>query len=57
MHTNAPHWISCGCERMLEHSAHSSSYNINWLFMLAKRCHERELLEEAQSYLDELLLN
>ena len=25
-----------GCERMLEHNAHFSSFNINWLFMLAK---------------------
>ena len=35
-HTSAPHCSSSGCERMLEHSAHFSSFNINWLFMLAK---------------------
>ena len=35
-HTSAPHCSSDGCDRMLEHSAHFSSFNINWLFMLPK---------------------
>ncbi|KAL5500745.1 hypothetical protein EMCRGX_G012345 [Ephydatia muelleri] len=48
VHTSAPHSSSSGCERMLEHTAHFSSFSINWLFMLAKagsfppqrsRCH------------------
>eukprot|EP00731_Ephydatia_muelleri_P011164 Em0006g58a len=36
VHTSAPHSSSSGCERMLEHTAHFSSFSINWLFMLAK---------------------
>eukprot|EP00731_Ephydatia_muelleri_P013831 Em0007g1141a len=35
-HTSAPHSSSSGCERMLEHTAHFSSFSINWLFTLAK---------------------
>eukprot|EP00731_Ephydatia_muelleri_P000854 Em0001g854a len=29
-HTSAPHCSSSGCERMLEHTAHFSSFSINW---------------------------
>eukprot|EP00731_Ephydatia_muelleri_P029216 Em0020g860a len=36
VHTSAPHCSSSGCERMLEHTAHFSSFSINWLFTLAK---------------------
>eukprot|EP00731_Ephydatia_muelleri_P010825 Em0005g1411a len=36
VHTSVPHCSSSGCERMLELTAHFSSFSINWLFMLSK---------------------
>ena len=35
-HTSAPHSSSSGCERVLEHSAHFSSFSIDRLLALAK---------------------
>eukprot|EP00731_Ephydatia_muelleri_P015091 Em0008g811a len=35
-HTSAPQCSSSGCERMLEHTAHFSSFSMNWLFTLSK---------------------
>eukprot|EP00731_Ephydatia_muelleri_P017577 Em0010g675a len=34
--TSAPHCSSSCCERMLEHTAHFSSFSMNWLFTLPK---------------------
>ena len=35
-HTSAPHSSSSGCERVLEHSAHFSTFSIDTLLSLAK---------------------